>query len=450
MSIYTQVPKRTKSAFTKSTLPIPYDLLYLIIQDLFASQAFGSLAKLAQLSREYHALIVPLLYTKVHIRSDEQLQSFLTIPQSVRDDIRTKTSDKIKDVLGVGVKRGRSGSLKSKLQVQGQGQLQAPLGLQDHVPIHNKITHHFNLTRTLTLDIYPSRLSFKLASKLPSPLFAEQLTFTPNALKDLYEKLDRSNSPRILVSHWAQHLPNLVRPRAVTIDYSTLDLDECELNQSENWVNTMMGISTSLQAWKGAEEVTMKGERWFGVVPNPGVKVRMVHTGAEEEVQPSIFGLAQPAGYTQEEEEEEVTVNQAILDNASGASTITITMAERIQQRNKVIEKRTEAVIMGLRTSAAFHETYHRSSSALNWEVVDILPPPVETMTNEHEEEDGEEEERLMEKQREKRKILDDILRELDETSPSITKRYAVIASDGRRDLNCLKWTESESEVGNA
>ncbi|WRT69507.1 uncharacterized protein IL334_006493 [Kwoniella shivajii] len=420
MSIQTQ-PK-----FNRSTLPIPFDLLYVLIQELLSTCSLSTLSKLSSLSKEYYALITPLLYTDVHITSDEQLQAFLTLPQE--KDRRMILAGAL-----LGVKRGRSGSIKGP----------------------NRKLEALSLTRSLKLDVYPSRTSLKLSSKLPSPLKASNLTFTSKALINLHGRLSNSKAPRILASFWAGHLPNLIRPKKVIIDYSSIlpkkshppigDVepddqeeqeaqgdDEGESSMSfmsdEKWTNTMGGMSIALQSWIGLQEVELKGNTWSGILPGPGVNVKMVHAGIENEVienetQNEVDGEGQGL----------MTVNETILNGNGGEPNAEIIKA--IETRNKLIENRKKALILGLRTSQAIYENYH-SPLPINWKVENLLPSLIGTHDNEEEIES--------ERQREKRSVIEDIMRDLDETCPSIMTRYGYINDVGRRDLSCLTWNRDE------
>ncbi|WWC73511.1 uncharacterized protein I206_107482 [Kwoniella pini CBS 10737] len=417
--------------FTKSTLPIPFDILYIIIQNLYSSKSFKSLSKLAQLSKEYNNLIIPLIYKDIHLKSDEQLQLFLLTnyyssnlqqQQKEEEEIKNKkTSYKIKNALNLNVKKKvRSNSLKFNYNNNNKQQKQNKKIFND-----DKL-NNLNLIKTFKIDFYPSRLSFKLSSSLlnNNPLKIEKLIFTSNSLIDLNEKLKKSNSPKILTFYWSKHLPNLFKPNKILIDFKNLDITDLMLN--ENWLNTITGFNISIQSWKNnnysnnnnnnLKEIILKGENWFGILPNPGIKISIKYN---------------KFNYLNSEEEDNNLENLKENNNNNN-----INLIEKIQNRNKIIEKRTKSLIKGLRNSQALHENY-QSNSSLNWEIIDILPNPIITNININEEE------RFIENQREKRKVLDDILTELDQVSPYITKRYGIIGLDGRRELSCLNWVES-------
>ncbi|KAK6908893.1 hypothetical protein I203_102899 [Kwoniella mangroviensis CBS 8507] len=405
--------------FTRSTLPLPNDLLHILLQKLLSTSSFSTLSTLARLSKDYYSLIIPLIYKHVHITSDEQLQSFLTIPLTKREENDKKKRKIVNTVLLKGKSRSRSNSL------------------EDSSNWSRKI-QCLSLCESLTLDVYPSRTSFKIASKLPQPLQTPLLTFTPKSLENLREKLSRSGAPRILVSFWSQHLPTLIRPRKVVVDYSNLNFNpisnagEEEEEDEEKWADTMSGMSISLQSWtcsEGLEMVELKGDKWMGVLPSPGVGVKMVHTTAST---PSSFSAETLNG--DEEEEELVTVNETVLNAPPNPNEPNPATLESIESRNKLVSTRVQSILMGLRTSQALYETYN-SRLPLKWDVVDVLPPPIGF-------EEMDQEERYNEYQREKRKVLDEILSGLDEVAPVITRRYGRIGREGRRELSCLNWVD--------
>ncbi|WVW86721.1 hypothetical protein I302_108775 [Kwoniella bestiolae CBS 10118] len=391
--------------FTRTPLPLPYDLLHLLLQDLLSSSSFHTLATLARLSKEYYSHIIPLIYRHVHITSDEQLQSFLTIPLTRREESDKKKRKIVDTVLGKN--RSRSNSLEDTSG-------------------GNRKIQNLSLVQSLTLDVYPSRTSFKLSSKLPQPLQTPLLTFTPHALENLQEKLSRSGAPRILVSFWAKHLPGLVMPRKIIVDYSTLDLSEDEEGRLGD---TMSGMSISLQSWSESctlQEVELRGERWLGILPGPGVGVRMIHTSTD-----LVDGDSNTIEDGEGEVEDLVTVNETLLNPSNEPSPTTLAL---IESRNKLVSQRVQSLILGLRTSQALSETYH-SPAPLDWSMQGILPRPIGV-------EEMDDEERYVENQREKRKVVDDILNGLDEVCPKITQRYGRIGEDGRRELGCLTWVE--------
>ncbi|WVQ66471.1 uncharacterized protein L199_004652 [Kwoniella botswanensis] len=407
--------------FTRSTLPLPYDLLHILLQNLLSTSSFSTLSTLARLSKDYYSLIIPLIYKHVHITSDEQLQSFLTIPLTKREENDKKKRKIVNTVLLKGKSRSRSNSL------------------EDSSNWSRKI-QCLSLCESLTLDVYPSRTSFKIASKLPQPLQTPLLTFTPKSLENLREKLSRSGAPRILVSFWSQHLPTLIRPRKVVVDYSTLSFNSDENVEGEGegdgnegkWADTMSGMSISLQSWtcaEGLEMVELKGDKWMGVLPSPGVGVRMVHTTTSTPSSSSAETLNE-----EDEEEQLVTVNETILNAPPNSNEPNPATLESIENRNKLISTRVQSILMGLRTSQALYETYN-SPLPLKWDVVDVLPPPIGF-------EEMDQEERYMDYQREKRKVLDEIVSGLDDVASTITQRYGRIGGNGRRELTCLNWVD--------
>ncbi|WWC93001.1 uncharacterized protein L201_007965 [Kwoniella dendrophila CBS 6074] len=442
--------------FEKTRSPIPFDLLYIIIQELLSNEQLGSLAKLCCVSKELYSYIIPLLYTNVHIKSDEQLQSFLTLPQSTRIAVKEEkqkqkqqiTKNLVKSVV-LSVKRNRSRS--NSLERNSNNSNNANSENNGNISINSKI-YNLNLMKELKLDIYPSRRSFKLSSKLPSPLSVDKLFFTSLALKNLYDKLNKSNAPKILVSFWSSHLPTLIKPKKVIIDYSNLNLmgdnDETYL-KDENWLDTMTGMSFSLQSWSPTtttttttntssskiydnnylKEIELIGNNWFGILPSPGVKVKMIHTDFIEDSNQ----LAEQE-QVETQEEDLVTVNETILNTPSNE---TDEIVELIEKRKKIIKKRVESLIMGLRSSQALYETY-QSNQLINWNITDILPPQIKITNDIRSKEEIENEEYS-----EKRKIINDILIELDEKCPNLTKRYSKIGSDGRRELSCLTLEQS-------
>ncbi|WVR08234.1 hypothetical protein IAU60_005281 [Kwoniella sp. DSM 27419] len=456
--------------FNRSTLPLPYDILHILLTDLVASESLGSLAKLSTLSRQYHSLITPLLYTDVHIRSDEQLQSFLSLPYE------RESKTKAKALNALGVKRGRSGSIKSP----------------------NRKNQSLALVRSLTLDIYPSRTSFKLASKLPAPLPASSLTFTPSALLSLHAKLSRSNAPKILATFWATHLPTLIKPKKVTVDYSTLDVREM---REENWIITMGGMSVALQAWESLAQVELRGGWWAGVLPGLAVQVEMVHTdltlieavprvtieneitpepsddedeGAERPILPLTRQMTQsvaslrrrPSSTTSTAVPASVERARDVADTATTAATLTWTPApapppvsyipanqapaepseellQALGDRSKLIADRTEAIVLALRSSQALHDTAH-GNVPIRWVITDFIPESVDStlaLPSSASTDSAEvAAEVKREYEREKTEIMRKILAEMDATAPVLSKKYGYIDGAGRRGLSCLLW----------
>ncbi|WVF68613.1 hypothetical protein IAT40_003383 [Kwoniella sp. CBS 6097] len=418
----------------RTPLPLPYDLLHIITQDLLSSGSLASLSKLSTLSRDYHAMITPMLYARVHIKTDEQLQAFLYLPYE--KERRSKGSRAL-SVLGV--KRGRSGSIKDQ-------------------KCRFKIDS-LSLVQFLTLDIYPSRTSLKHASKLPEPLPATTLTFTPPALISLYNRLSRSNSPRILATIWAGHLPSLVRPQKVIVDYTGLDRHMEENENGQGWIDTMGGMSVGLQAWQESLRlVEIRGKKWVGILPSPGTKVVMVHTdavtedGSLDEAQSDGTDLltdnvdgAEQAGLAPVD-----TTDQTVPVNGTEPNP---ELVEAIASRTKLIATRTEALTLALRTSQALHDASH-SPAPLRWSVKDLIPQPISdsdsrdrllTSWDTYGQSDREIEahidmEMRMEYLREKRGVIDMILGELDRVAPLLGSRYGYVDSDGRRNLTCLLW----------
>ncbi|OCF37099.1 hypothetical protein I316_01004 [Kwoniella heveanensis BCC8398] len=392
--------------FQRTPLPLPYDLLHIITQELLSSGSLASLSKLSTLSREYHAMITPLLYTHVHIKTDEQLQAFLHLPYE--KERRSKGSRAL-SVLGV--KRGRSGSIKGE-------------------KYRFKIDA-LTLVKTLTLDIYPSRASLKYASKLPEPLNASTLTFTPPALESLFNRLSRSNSPRILATIWAGHLPSLIKPQKAIVDYAGLDGHMEAAENGQGWIDTMGGMSVGLQAWKESLRVVeIRGKKWVGILPAPGTKVTMVHTQPIIEKEEGSSAEVGAAGETASLDDDVEAPSQTTQPDSNDPSPELI---EAIASRTKLIAARTEALTLALRTCQALHDASH-SPAPLRWSVQDLIPHPVaETTSREHllntwdtygqserEIEARIEMERKIEYERERRGALDKILQAMDQVAPQI------------------------------
>nr|XP_031859701.1 uncharacterized protein CI109_004773 [Kwoniella shandongensis]KAA5526773.1 hypothetical protein CI109_004773 [Kwoniella shandongensis] len=428
------LPTTTKP-FQRTPLPLPYDLLHIILTLLHSSESFGTLSVLSQVSKSYYSLITPMIYTNVHITSDEQLQQLLSLP-----------SDKFRLFGGGGVggnKRGRSGSI-----IKRGRKLEA-----------------LSMIASLKLDIYPSRTSLKLASKLPTPLPAQQVTFTPLGVYSLYDKLSRSQAPRILASFWASHLPSLVKPKKVIVDYSTIDIrkemlevneTETEAEQQENggrgrregWWDTFGGLSVGLQAWKELEEVDVKGEVWSLILPNPGVKVKMIHTTCTEPqggveppstLEPTV-DLAGGAG-----EQEPVQVGTP--EQPDAAATVALADQRRLW-REKLLEDRRKALVSGLQTSYTLLEqtlattrgrngmitSTHIRNHPFKWEIVNFFPLPLEGSRNQ------DELELLVERETEKYEMKRGIMADLDQSCPDLMKAFGKMEG-GRRELGCLTWS---------
>ncbi|KAK8849507.1 hypothetical protein IAR55_004841 [Kwoniella newhampshirensis] len=393
----------TNKPFRRTPLPLPYDLLHILITLLQSSDSFATLSLLSRCSRSYYALITPLLYTNVHITSDEQLQALLSLPADRRGFL--------------GVKRYRSGSIINGVVVH------------PSLSSRERKVEALSLIERLTLDVYPSRTSLKLASKLPWSLPAQEVTLTSKAVSSLNTKLGHSKAPRILASFWASHFPSLVRPRKVVVDYSDLDVRHEMMNEErkEGWWDTFSGLSVGIQAWKELEEVQVKGEVWNLILPNPGVKVRMVHT---------IFPPPQPDG---EGEGNMVPPMESTPASASEESTNV--------WRDKLITDRRKALVSGLSTSYFLLEqalantnTNTNTTTTTNgspvrmanhpiieWEIQDFLPP--------YRGQPGVLEEVVDEGDGVRRGIMAD----LDQVCPALMERYARM-ENGRRELSCLKW----------
>ncbi|WVQ96153.1 hypothetical protein IAU59_003256 [Kwoniella sp. CBS 9459] len=424
----------------RTPLPLPYDLLHIITQELLSSGSLAALSKISTLSRDYHAMITPMLYTHVHIKTDEQLQAFLYLPYE--KDRRSKGSRAL-SVLGV--KRGRSGSIK------------------DHK--YRFKLDALTLVKSLTLDIYPSRTALKYASKLPEPLCASTLTFTPPALTSFYDRLSLSNAPRILATFWAGHLPSLINPQKVIVDYTGLDQHMEKSDNGEGWIDTMGGMSVALQAWKESlKTVEIRGKKWVGLLPAPGTKVVMIHTDAVQEApdqneDQETVETVETASTVSSTTDNSQHAEPGVTDIPSPAEPSAgrdpnPELIEAIASRTRLIATRTEALTMALRTSQALHDASH-SPAPLRWSVKDLIPEPFadeaasrDRLLNtwdSYGQSDREIEiqlnlEKQVEYEREKRGVLDKILEEMDRVAPQIGSRYGYIDSDGRRNLACLSW----------
>ncbi|WVQ79394.1 hypothetical protein IAT38_001491 [Cryptococcus sp. DSM 104549] len=453
------------AVFERTPIPLPYDLLHIIVYDLHSTSSLGTLTTLQRCCTAYYSMITPLLYTHVELTSDEQLQRFLVLPS----DSRRKS----RGLLGVasGPKRGRSGSIK---------------------PSERKVAA-LAMVSSLKLDVYPSRASLRLANKLPHPLISHTLELSPAAIMSLHSKLSLSRAPRILASFWASHLPSLIRPKRVVVDYHTLNVrKELAGEDKEKWWDTFGGVSVALQQWERLEEVELRGEVWGLVLPNPGVGLKMVHTDYEagesvgeeledgEEDGNACFRAAYPAPAPAPAPATFPVVAAAGAPIAPGAPGVAALApaaapagapnapnapaaagaaapappAEELTPRAKLIEDRKQALLLGLRTNfellqhTATHpsqaQTHHQtvvphhhysgtSLATMSWSVTNFFPPLPESEWGRTEEEEVEE------KERERKGVVDWLMGELDQHCPELAARYGRM-EDGKRVLGCLTW----------
>ncbi|ODO06952.1 hypothetical protein I350_04314 [Cryptococcus amylolentus CBS 6273] len=447
---------------TRTRPVLPYDLLHIILTELKRTDSLGSLALLQRCNSDYYDIVTPILYTHVRIRTDDQLQRFLTLPIEPR--VR-KRSRRLSLLSSKGSKSPKSG-LRSR-----SGSLIA----------YEKKLHAFQKVKTITLDIYPSRRSMKIAGKLPFPLFAETLTFTPSAILSLHSKLLRSGAPRILATFWAGHLPSIVQPQRVVVDYSTIDIRSHLAGEKKaSWWDTIAGLSSALQQWERLDQVTLVGEYWALLVPSPGVEMKVIHTVFE----PKEDAEEDEGALTEGEDSDgnpEVPLQQTIpggpappphmVNLPPNAMPVPIPApaanAEEDGQpplsfRAKLLMDRRDALLLGLRTSyqivqhaqyQAHTQPHHltsyvpehfihkgsRNVREVRWVVEDFFPPVGEG-DEEDENDAGDEETEVVEKsEKERREVVKWLVTELDQQCPQLVHECGRMV-DERVELSCISW----------
>ncbi|AAW43452.1 expressed protein [Cryptococcus deneoformans JEC21] len=431
---------------TRTRNSLPYDLLHIIINLLISTDSLGTLAALQRCSQAYYDLITPLLYTHVHIHSDDQLQRFLTLPSESRTRRKSKGFSLLSSKA---MKRARSGSLQTP-----EKKLQA-----------------LTLVKSLTLDVYPSRTSLKLASKLPQVIPAKFLTFTPSAVLSLHAKLLRSQAPRILATFWAGHLPSLIQPQQVTINYSSLDVRTLlQGDKKENWWDTFGGLSVALQHWEKLEKIELRGEVWGLIVPSPGVEMEMVHTTFvpnEDVVDEAImFEEGDESDGNNDIPQDGIhsstpvqipNPNIAVLPQAANNND---NADDTLTPRQKLLKDRKEALLLGLLANyQVVQHTQHQAlathpnhltsyvpqhfitngrRSRMLWKLKGFFPPPDGDV-----DEDGIEwksdDEKREELENDRKEVASWLMNELDQQCPELARDYGRMI-DGRRELDCLQW----------
>ncbi|XAO25494.1 hypothetical protein I312_104320 [Cryptococcus bacillisporus CA1280] len=426
---------------------LPYDLLHIIINLLISTESLGTLATLQRCSQAYYDIITPLLYTHVHIHSDDQLQRFLTLPSESRTRRKSKGFTLLSPKT---IKRARSGSVQTP-----EKKLQA-----------------LTLVKSLTLDVYPSRTNLKLASKLPQVIPAKFLTLTPSAVLSLHAKLLRSQAPRILATFWAGLLPSLIQPQQVTINYSSLDVRMLlQGEKKENWWNTFGGLSVALQHWEKLEKIELRGEVWGLIVPSPGVEMEMVHTTfmPNEAIIDEATMLDEGDESDGNNDMPQDAIHNSIPMQIPNPNLTALPQAannndndntdDTLTSRQKLLKDRKEAILLGLlanyqvvqhtRHQALATHPNHLTSyvpqhfitngrrSRMLWKLRDFLPPDSDV------DEDGIEwksdDEKREELENDRKEVATWLINELDQQCPELARDYGRMVN-GRRELDCLQW----------
>ncbi|WVQ75155.1 hypothetical protein IAR50_004764 [Cryptococcus sp. DSM 104548] len=447
---------------TRTRPVLPYDLLHIILAELKRTESLGSLALLQRCNSDFYDLITPILYTHIRIHSDDQLQRFLTLPLEPKVRKRTKGLALLSSKGSnspKSSKRSRSGSL---------------VGYEKKLQALQKV-------KTIIFDVYPSRTSMKLASKLPFPLFAETLTFTPSAILSLHAKLLRSGAPRILATFWAGHLPSIVQPQRVVVDYSTINIRQHLAGEKKaSWWDTIAGLSSTLQQWESLDQVTLVGDYWALLVPSPGVEIKVVHTIFE----PKGEAEDDEGALTEGEDSDgnpEVLPQQTIPNGPAPPPHIINLLPTAIPAptpappanneedaqpslsfRAKLLVDRRDALLLGLRTSyqivqhaqyQAKTQSHHltsyvpehfirkgsRNVRQVRWVVEDFFPPVDEGDKEDDDDEWDGETEILERSERERREVVEWLVTQLDQQCPQLIRECGRVV-DGKVELSCISW----------